>query len=85
MLVQNYIVNLDLYVHCEPINDFTLCPCLCAPPEYVRCGLIWKIAVMLGVTPTCTSTLYMEKGLKDHQMQGNTGRKEDFVGTREDC
>ena len=42
-------VNLDLYVCCEPSNDYTLCPCPCAPPEYVSSELTWK---MLGVTPT---------------------------------
>ena len=45
MSVQNYIVNLDLYVTCEPLNDYTLCPSSCAPSEYVHCELTWQIAV----------------------------------------
>ncbi len=36
-LVQNYIVNLDLYVHCPPLNDYILCPCPCASPVHVHC------------------------------------------------
>ena len=51
--VQTYIGNLDLYIHCEPPNDYTLRPCPCAPPEYVRCELTCKSAVMknLGGDP----------------------------------
>ena len=37
--LQNYIVNLDLHVHCESPNDYIRCSCPCAPPEHVCCEL----------------------------------------------
>ncbi len=39
MSVQNYIVNHDLYVGCEPPNGSSLCPC---PPKY---SVPWPDAV----------------------------------------
>ena len=44
--VQNYIVNLDLHIRCQPLKYFTMHPCHCAPPEYVHCHPTWKIAVI---------------------------------------
>ncbi len=50
-LVQNYIVNLDLHVCCQPQKYYTKCLCLCAPPVYVCCQPTWKWKV-LGASPT---------------------------------
>ena len=37
MSVENYIVNLDLHVRCQPQKYYTMRLCPCASPVYVRC------------------------------------------------
>ena len=37
--VQNYFLNLDLHVRCQPPKYYTTRPCPCAPPAYVHCQM----------------------------------------------
>ncbi len=72
MSAQNYIVNLDMYVHCEPPSDYILCPSPCVPPEYVHCDLTWENTVIHGQKMSFCSILHVNHQKNKKNVGGAT-------------